>query len=78
MKRLSQVAAVAALTEVGSLAWRTPEEHARSRNWVSIELSKDRASVHLNPTVRTRAEFSQRADELAHDLMVLLRRELKQ
>ena len=78
VNRLSQVAAVAALTEVRSLAWRTREEHARRPNWVSTDLSKDRASVHLNPGVRTRADFSQSADELAHDLMFLLRRELKQ
>ena len=40
-------------------------------------MGTDRAVVHLNPAVRTRAEFSQRADELAHDLMVLLRRRTK-
>ncbi len=78
VKRLSQVAAVAALTEVRSLAWRTRQEHRRRPNWASIELSKDRASVHLNPAVRNRAEFSRRANELAHDLMVLLRREVRQ
>ena len=78
VKRLSHIATVAALTEVGDQAWRTREEHARSPNWGSTELSKDRAVVHLNPAVQTRSEFSQRADELAHDLMVLLRRELKQ
>ena len=78
VKRLSHTATVAALTEVGGQAWRTREEHARSRNWGGTELSKDRAVVHLNPAVQTRAEFSQRADELAHDLMVLLRRELRQ
>ena len=77
VKRLSHVAAVAASTEVRSLAWRTQEEHARRPNWVSIEVSEDRASVHLNPAVRTRAELSNRADELAHDFMFLLRRELK-
>ena len=78
VRRLSHIATVAALTEVGHQAWRTREEHARSPNSGSFDLSKDRAVVHLNPPVRTRAEFSQRADELAHDLMFLLRRELKQ
>ena len=78
VKRLSHTATVAALTEVGGQAWRTRDEHARSRNWGGIELSTGRAVVYLNPSVRTRAEFSQRADELAHDLMVLLRRKLRQ
>ena len=77
-KRLSHVAATAALTEVGIQAWRTRDEHDRSPNSGSFGMGTDRAVVHLNPAVRTRAEFSQRADELAHDLMVLLRRELKQ
>ena len=31
--------------------------------------------VQLTPSVRHRAEIGQRADDLAHDLMVLLRRE---
>ena len=78
VKRLSHIATVAALTEVGHQAWRTRAEHSRSPNSGSLELSKGRAVVHLNPAVRTRADFSQRADELAHDLMVLLRRELRQ
>ena len=33
VKRLSHTAIVAALAEVGGQAWRTREEHARSRNW---------------------------------------------
>ena len=77
-KRLSHVAAAAALTEVGIQEWRTRDEHDRSPNSGSFGMGTDRAVVHLNPAVRTRAEFSQRPDELAHDLMFLLRRELKQ
>ena len=78
LRRLSHIAAIAALTEVGHQAWRTREEHTRSPNSGNVELRKDRAMARLNPAVRTRAEFSQRADELGHDLMVLLRRELRQ
>ena len=78
LKRLTHIAITAALTDVGELAWRTREEHARSRNSGSREVSGDHAGVHLNPGVRARAEISQRFDDLAHDLVVLLRRKLRQ
>ena len=77
-RRLSHLAIVAALTEVGSQTWRTRDEHARSRNSGGHELGRDRAVVSLTPGVRARAEIRQRPDELAHDLMVLLRRKLNQ
>ena len=76
--RLSHVAIIAALTGVSYQPWRTRAEHARSPNAGTLGWTQDHTMVHLNPHVRTRAEISQRADELAHDLMVLLRRELKQ
>ena len=76
--RLAHVAIIAALTGVSYQPWRTRAEHARSPNAGTLGRTQDRTMVHLNPGVRTRAEISQRADELAHDLMVLLRRELKQ
>lgn len=77
-RRLARIAIIAALTEVGAQTWRTRDQHARSRNWSEGNVGQDRAVVRLNPGVRTRAEIGQRHDELAHDLMVLLRRELKQ
>lgn len=77
-RRLSHIAIIAALTEVGSQTWRTREEHARSRNSGGHEMDRDRAVVSLTPGVRARAEISQRSDDLAHDLMVLLRRKLNQ
>ena len=76
--RLSHTAIVAALTEVGSQTWRTRDEHARSRNSGGHEIGQDRAVVSLTPGVRGRAEIGQRPDDLACDLMVLLRRKLKQ
>ena len=76
VKRLTHTAITAALTDVGELSWRTREEHARSRNSGRREVSGDHAVVHLNPGVRARAEISQRSDDLAHELMVLLRRKL--
>ena len=77
-RRLSHIAITASLTEVGSQTWRTRDEHDRSRNWSVHNVSQDRAVARLNPGVRARAELGQRPDELAHDLMVLLRRRLQQ
>ena len=78
VKRLTHLAITAALTDVGELAWRTREEHARSRNSGGHEIGQDRAVVSLTPRVRGRAEIRQRPDDLACDLMFLLRRKLKQ
>ena len=76
-RRVTHIAVVAALTAVGSQTWRTREQHAHSPRSGALEVGHGRAVVHLHPAVRARAELSQRAEELAHDLMVLLRRELK-
>ena len=82
VRRLSHVAVVAALTGVSYQAWRTREEHAQSPQAGSFGggfgLSQDRVAVHLNPAVRSRAELGQRVDDWADDLMVLLRRDLRQ
>ena len=77
-RRLSHIAIIAALTEVGSQTWRTRDEHARSRNSGGHEVGRDRAVVSLTPGVLARAEIGQRSEDLAGDLMVLLRRKLKQ
>jgi len=77
-KRLSHVAIVAALTEVGSQSWRTRDEHARSPNSGGHEMCENRAVVSPTPAVRTRAEIGQHPEDLADDLMVLLRRRLRQ
>ena len=76
--RLAHVAIIAALTGVSYQAWRTRAEHAASPNAGALGWTQDRIMVHLRPGVRTRAEIGQRADDLAHDLMVLFRRELKE
>ena len=78
VKRLTHIAISAALTDVDELAWRTREEHARRRNSGGHETGQDRAVASLTPEVRGRAEIRQRPDDLACDLMVLLRRKLKQ
>ena len=78
VRRLSHIAIIAALTGVSLRAWRTREEHARSSNTGRFGFFHDRVRERLDPPVRTRADIGQRADELAHDLIVLLRRELRQ
>ena len=78
VRRLTHIAITAALTDVSERTWRTREEHARSRNSGGREVNADHSVVHLNPGVRARAEISQRSDDLALDLMVLLCRKLNQ
>ena len=76
--RLSHVGIIAALVEVTYQGWRTRAEHARSPNSMGISEGHERVVAVLTPSVRARAEIHQRADELAHDLMILLRREFNQ
>lgn len=76
--RLSHIAIVASLTGVSLRAWCTRGERALGSNTGRFGLLQDRVKTHLEPPVRIRAEVGQRADELATDLMVLLRREMGQ
>ena len=75
-RRLSYAAIVAALTGVEYQTWRTQLEHARSPNATSPNVRRDRAEVHLSSGVHARSGIAQRADAIATDLTVLLRREL--
>ena len=77
LRRLSHVGIIAGLVHVAYQGWRTRAEHARSPNSMTLGGSRELAVAHLTPGVRARAEVNQRADELAHDLVVLLRREFK-
>lgn len=74
-KRVAHIAIVAALTGVRYRTWRTRVRSPRSGD---IEVSQNGAVVHLNPGVRPRTAIGQLADELAQDLTVLLRRELRE
>ena len=78
LRRLSHVAIIAALVDVSYQPWRTRVEQARSPHAMTPGGGRERAIAQLTPGVRARAEIGQRADELARDLMVLLRRELRQ
>lgn len=76
--RITAVAPVARLA--GSLlAWRTRAEAEASPNSMSIGWGRNRGSaqVQLTPAVRPRSHLLQRTDEIAEDLTVLLRRQVK-
>ena len=77
VQRLSRVAIAAAVVDATYLPWRTRAERDSSSYSVPFGRSHERVVAHLNPGVRARSEIGQRADELAHDLMVLLRRRLR-
>lgn len=80
--RLTHVAPVAALIQVGYAGWLTRAEVDRSPGGVqSIRLPSGRGDepiiAHLSPAHRNRAALAFKTQELATDLMVLLRRQLE-
>ena len=76
--RLSRVGIIAALINAAYQTWRTRAEHASSPGFMALSVNRESGAAHLTPGVRVRTEIGQRADELAHDLMVLLRRGFRQ
>ena len=77
-RRLGSVAPVASFTNAGHFGWMTRAEKAKSRGSVTLGMRGDSAvTVTLTPAVRTRAALLPGATEIAEDLTVLLRRELK-
>lgn len=74
MRRLSQVAPVAALLGGSYLGWQTRAEHAASPNRVTMGLGSEEGFVCLSPPHRARAALDLNRDEIAEDLVVLLRR----
>ncbi len=78
VRRLSYIGIIAVLVNGSYHAWRTRAEHASSPNSMNIGgTRRSQVVVQLTPSVRHRAEIGQHADDLAHDLMVLLRREFR-
>ena len=76
-QHLSHVAIVAALVGATHHPWFTRAERGRSSYSVPFGRSREPFATHLDSAVRARAEIGQRGDELANDLMVLLRRRLR-
>jgi hypothetical protein len=78
VNRLSHVAVMAAVTGVGYLPWRTRQEQAESPNRATMGPgSQEQVRVSLTPAVRRRAALSHQTNELAEDLTVRLRREVR-
>lgn len=79
-EKLSHVAFAAAVLDSGYRAWRTRSEHNRSRNSITMTGSfrDDTPRVTLSPPHRSRASFRQQHQEIATDIVVLLRRQLTQ
>ena len=75
--RLSHVVIIAAPVGLSYEPWRTREEQARSPHSGTMGGGRTCAVAYLTPGIRLRAEMAQRSHELAQDLMVLLRRQLK-
>lgn len=76
-RRLSDVVPVAALLNAGFMPWKTQQEYEREPNSATMSGATDRVVVHLTPASRKRAGLLNTSRELAEDLMVLLRRELR-
>lgn len=78
-QRVSQVALVAALRGAGHLPWRTRTEHERSPNTATMGFGgAEQVVAALTPPVRRRAALLHDSSQLAEDLTVRLRREVKQ
>jgi len=75
--RYSHAAIIAAVTGLSYEPWRTRSEHDRSPNSGTLRTGGESAIAQLDPSTRPRAEIGQRSRELAQDLMVLLRRQLR-
>ncbi len=75
--RLTHVSVVAALLEVGYLGWRTRAEHQASPRSVPVGKARGRTAVRMAPPSRNRSALLHGTEELAEDLTVLLRREVR-
>ena len=75
--RLPYVTILATILGAGHLTWRTSAEHAESPDRMLIDLPDDseRKPVYLSPPNLTRSDLSNKAEELATDLMIMLRRQ---
>jgi hypothetical protein len=76
--RLSRVAPLAALIRGGYVGWKTRAEYRREPNTVQMNMRGDEAVVMLSPAAQPRAALRLQADKIAEDLMVLLRRKVRQ
>lgn len=78
-RRLSDVLVLAFLAGAESRGWRTMAEHAREPNRVGVAMGRgdDPIVVQTSPPRRSRAALTSQTQEIAEDLTVLLRREVR-
>ena len=76
-RRLTDIVPVACLLNAGYMPWRTKADQERSPNSAVMSRGTDSIVVHVSPASRKRAALINNSREIAEDLMVLLRRELK-
>ena len=78
VQRLGRVVPMAGLVGAGYMGWRTREQARRNPNSVQMSMGAgDIAIVALSPPSIPRPVLGAKAAELAEDLTVLLRREIK-
>lgn len=77
VRRISAVVPLLALSGVGTMPWRTREEHAASPNSMSMPWRADsEVIVTLSPPDRARAALMQDTDRITEDLVALVRRQM--
>jgi Domain of unknown function (DUF4062) len=77
LRRLSDVAVLASVTDAGFMPWRTCEEHAANPHSSPVVHRTSDPVVTLTPARRHRQSLGHDAERMAEDLTVLLRRELR-
>lgn len=78
VNRLSHVAIMASLSGAAYLPWRTRQEQRNSPNAAVMgRRGEDLVRVSLTPAVRRRPALTHETHELAEDLTVRLRREVR-
>jgi hypothetical protein len=75
--RITDLVPIAALVGHGHLGWQTRAEQAASPGSVTMGKGSEVVAVHLAPPSRRRGALSNQVDEIAEDLTVLLRREMR-
>ncbi len=76
--RLTDVTALAHVTNAGYLSWRTREEQAASPNAGQMHMGGEGGAVALTPPRRSRQALTHDAERIADDFTVLLRQQRRQ
>lgn len=78
-EKVRYVASVVMLSNADHCGWRTAEEHRRNPNSMTISgmYRSERAAVQLRPAANPRAVLRTRRQEMAEDLTVLLKRQMR-